>query len=310
MEKVLSTPKRRRVFGQLRKDRWMYFMMIPGILYFVIFRYWPMWGVMLAFMEYNPFLGFFQSQWVGTKHFARFFGSSMFATLFRNTLLMGTYNLVFFFPVPILLAILLNEMHHPRYKRLLQTLLYLPHFMSWVVIVGISYILLTTEGGVVNAIIERMGGESIAFLMEKSRFRSLIIIQTIWKESGWGTIIFLATLSGIDPQLYEAASIDGANRWHQALFITFPALAGTITILLILRLGSFLDTGFQHIYLMTNAMNRSVAEVFDTYVYAIGINQGQFSYSTAVGLFKSAVGLFLVLCSNKAAKLIGQEGIY
>jgi len=212
--------------------------------------------------------------------------------------------------LPIVIALMLNELRHHLFKRTIQTLVYIPHFMSWVVVVGIAYIFLTTEGGIVNDLLVYFGWEKINFLASNEWFRTIVTAEVIWKETGWGTIIFLAALSGVDPQLYEAARMDGANRPRQLWHITLPAIRSTIIILLILRLGNFLDTGFEQIFLMLNAMNREVGEVFDTYVYSVGISQGQYSFSTAVGLFKSLVGLVLVVVANHLAKRFGEEGIY
>ncbi|TBL78705.1 sugar ABC transporter permease [Paenibacillus thalictri] len=292
------------------KDRLLYLMLAPGLLYFLIFKYVPMWGLLIAFQNYQPVRGFLESDWAGLTHFAAFFRDEHFWMLFRNTFVLALYNLLFFFPLPIVLALLLNEVRIEGYKRFIQTLIYIPHFVSWVVIVGIFYIFFTTEGGLVNEIIARLGFEKINFLLSGDWFRTMITSQVIWKEAGWGTIIFLAALSGVDTQLYEASRIDGANRLRQIWHITLPAIRSTIVILLILRLGHFLDTGFEQIFLMLNAMNREVGEVFDTYVYTIGLTQGQFSFSTAVGLFKSLVGLVLVVTANYLAKKFGEEGVY
>ncbi|KRE57698.1 ABC transporter permease [Paenibacillus sp. Soil750] len=306
----LSSFKRSQLVRDLLRDRWMYLLLFPGILYFVVFKYVPMLGLVMAFQDYKPFTGFINSPWVGFKHFERFFMEPQFWSLFRNTLLLAIYNLVFFFPLPILLALMINEARREMFKRIVQTLLYLPHFISWVVAVGIFYVLFTTEGGVVNELLAQFGFEKIPFMLSEEWFRPMIIAQSIWKEAGWGTIIFLAALSGVDLQLYEAARMDGAGRWRQLWHITIPAIRSTIVILFILRLGSFLDTGFEHIFLMLNSMNREVGEVFDTYVYMKGLTQAQYSYSTAVGLFKSLVGLILVLGANKLAKKFGEEGVY
>lgn len=205
---------------------------------------------------------------------------------------------------------MLNEVRRAKFKNFVQTLIYIPHFVSWVVVVGIFYILLTTENGILNELLYRITGEKIAFLLEAEWFRTMIITQSIWKEIGWGTVIFLAALAGVDLQQYEAARIDGASRWRQLWHITLPAIRSTIIILFILRLGNFLDSGFEHIFLMITPTNREVGEVFDTYVYTKGMTQAQYSYSAAVGLFKSAVGLVLVLGSNWLAKKFGEEGVY
>lgn len=269
-----------------------------------------MWGIIIAFQNYQPFFGVAGSKWVGLKHFQRFITEDTFAVLFNNTVTIALLNSLIYFPFTIILALLLNEVRHSTYKRFIQTLTYIPHFMSWIVIASISYVMLTTEGGFINDLIVIMGGNKVNFLMSEFWFRPVIIIQHIWKDAGWGSIIFLAALSGVDQGLYESARIDGANRWKQMWHITLPSIRSTILIILILRLGNFLDTGFDQIYNMMNALNRSVAEVFDTYIYQYGIQQGIYSYSTAVGLFKSLVGLILVGLSNRAAKKVGEEGIY
>ncbi|WP_419182283.1 ABC transporter permease [Paenibacillus radicis (ex Xue et al. 2023)] len=285
-------------------------MLFPGVLYFILFKYLPMWGVLIAFQDYSPFSGFWDSSWVGMKHFQTIFDNESTIQIFKNTIILAVYNLFFFFPLPIMIALLLNEMRKELFKRFIQTLIYIPHFISWVVVVGIAYILFTTEDGIVNNMLVYFGGDKINFLLSKEWFRSMIISEVIWKETGWGTILFFAALAGVDPQQYEAARIDGANRWHQLLHVTLPAIKSTIVILLILRLGNFLDSGFEQIFLMLNPMNTEVGEVFDTYVYRKGIEGGDFSYATAVNLFKSIVGIILVLLANFLAKKAGEEGIY
>lgn len=302
----MNAALRKRMFG----NRWLYVMLLPGMIYFLIYKYIPMLGLLITFQNYQPFLGITGSKWVGFDHFIRFFSEPTFWMLFRNTLILACYNILFFFPLPIIVALMLNEMAREGLKRTIQTLIYIPHFVSWVVVVGIVYLFFTTEGGIINEWLAFLGFKKIPFLLSESWFRTMIIGEVIWKETGWGTIIFLAALAGVNPSLYEASRIDGAGRWRQLWHITLPAIRSTIVILLILRLGSFLDTGFEQIFLMLNSMNRNVAEVFDTYVYTAGIQQGQYSYSTAIGLFKSAVGLILVMGANYAAKKMDEEGVY
>ncbi|MFE5320831.1 ABC transporter permease [Paenibacillus sp. NPDC056579] len=285
-------------------------MMLPGLLFYLLFKYLPMWDMLIAFKDYQPALGFWGSRWVGFEHFERFFSDPIFWQLFRNTAILAVYNIVLFFPLPIIVALLLNELRIQWFKRTVQTLIYIPHFFSIVVVVGITYVMFTTEGGIINEAVSSLGAEKINFLTEPGWFRPMVTLQVIWKETGYGTIIFLAALAGVDPSLYEASKIDGANRWHQLWYITMPAIKSTIVILLILRLGNFLDTGFEQMLLMINALNREVGEVFDTYVYINGITQGQFSYSTTVGLFKSVVGLILVVAANYIARKLGEEGVY
>lgn len=303
-----STNSRR--IRRLIRNRWLYVMAIPGMLYFIIFKYLPMWGLLTAFQDYQPALGMLRSKWVGLRHFERFFFDSSFLLLFKNTLILAIYNLIFFFPLPIILALLLNEVRQELFKRSIQTIVYLPHFVSWVVVAGMSYIFFANEDGIINEALAALGFEKVDFLISSEWFRTMIISQVVWKETGWGTIIFLAALAGVDQQLYEAATMDGARRFRRLWHITLPAIRSVIVVLLILRLGDFLDTGYEQIFLMLNSMNREVGEVFDTYVYRVGIQQGQFSYSSAVGLFKSVVGLVLVALANRLAKKFGESGLY
>lgn len=301
---------RKTALRRLVRDKWLYVLLAPGLLYFVVFKYVPMWGVLLAFKNYQPYTGFWRSEWVGVEHFRLFFANPDFFMLLRNTLLLSFYNLIFFFPAPIILAILLNEIRLVLFKRSVQTLIYVPHFISMVIVASMTYVFLTTEGGAINELLFAITGRKIEFLASPEWFRTIIILQTIWKETGWGTIIFLAALAAVDAEQYEAAIMDGANRWRQIWHITLPSIRSTIVILLILRMGNVLENGFEQIYLLLNPLNREVAEVFDTYVYMMGITQGAFSYSTAVGLFKAVVGVILVVGSNYLAKRFGQSGLY
>ncbi|WP_240763131.1 ABC transporter permease [Paenibacillus thalictri] len=296
--------------AKLVRDRWLYIMLLPGLIFFILFKYLPMPGAIIAFQDYQPFLGITHSKWVGLKHFSRFFFDSDFRMLLLNTVVLAVYNLVFFFPLPIVIALLLNEVKNEFFKRAVQTIIYIPHFISWVVVVGLSYMLFTTEGGIFNEMLKSVHLPTLNVLQSPEWLRTMITGQVMWKETGWGTIIFLAALAGVDTQLYEAARMDGAGRWRQLWHITLPAIRSTIIVLLILRLGTFLDTGFEQIFLMLNPGNRDVGEVFDTYVYTAGMQNGQFSYSAAVGLFKSVVALALVLSSNWLAKKFGEEGVY
>lgn len=296
---------------KLVRDYWLYLMLIPGITYFVIFKYMPMWGVFISMYEYQPFLGFLNSPWVGFRHFERLFADQQFWKLFTNTLTIAIYNLVFYFPLPILLSLMMNEMMSNGLKRTIQSIIYMPHFMSWVVIYSLCVVLTSpTSGGFIAIMMEKITGSPVNVLASAKYFRTVVVLQSIWKECGWGTIIFMAALTAIDPQLYEAARIDGANRFQQNIHITLPGIRGTIVTLLLLRIGRMLDTSFEQIYLMLNSMNRSVGNVFDTFVYDAGVKQGQYSYSTAVGLFKSLVCLILVVSSNWLSKKLGEEGLF
>lgn len=296
--------------SKINRHRGLYLMLLPGLAYFIIFRYVPMWGAVIAFQNYQPFLGISGSSWVGFAHFKSFFSNPEFLILLRNTLMITAYNLVFFFPMPIIMALLLNELKSPLYKKVVQTAVYVPYFISIVIVVSITYVFFTTEGGMFNEFLLSIGAEKIAFLEEPEWFRPMIVGQIIWKDTGWGTIIFLAALAGVDPQLYEAATVDGAGRFRQLWHITLPAIRSTIIILLILRMGSVLDTGFEQILLMVNPMNRSVGEVFDTFVYRIGILGGAFSYSTAVGLFKALVGIVMIWTANSLARKASETSLF
>ncbi|ANY69158.1 protein lplB [Paenibacillus sp. BIHB 4019] len=295
---------------RIMKNKAIYLMILPGLLYFVLFKYFPMWGLVISFQEYRPYDGILGSDWVGFKHYQRLFTEPMFWTIFRNTIILFLMNLIFFFPVPIILAILLNEVRLQAFKRFVQTIVYIPHFMSWVIIVSISFVMVTMDGGMINEGLDAMGMQKINFLLSDEWFRPMYIVQVIWREAGWGTIVYLAAIAAIDPQLYEASRMDGANRFRQIWHITLPSIRSVIVILLILKIGDVLELGFEHVYLLLNAMNRNVAEIFDTYVYTAGLKQGQFSYSTAVGFFKSFVGLVLVMSANWLAKKFGEEGVY
>lgn len=307
---VSTSTKRSRIWAGIKRDKFLYLIALPGILYFLIFKYVPMWGVLIAFQDYSPYLGFWESKWVGLDHFLRFFSNPEFLQLFRNTMAINLLSLVFFFPLPILLSLMLNEVRSAAYKKLLQSVVYLPHFLSWVIIVGISFLLLSQGDGVINKILIQMGFPKIDFLTDKNYFWGILTVQSIWKEAGWGTVIFLAAMAGIDPQQYEAATIDGAGRMRQMWHITLPGIRSVIIVLLILRIGHIMDVGFEQVFLMMNGAVSEVADVFDTYVYRLGVKQGQFSFSTAVGLFKSVVGLLLVIGANRLAKKFGEDGVY
>ncbi len=288
----------------------LYLIMLPGILYFLVFKYAPMWGVIIAFQEYSVFTGIRGSEWVGLEHFRTMLDDRDFYIIVRNTLLISLYKLIWGFPGPIILALLLNEVRILMFKRWIQTLAYLPHFLSWVVIGGIMINVLSPESGMANAIIKFMGFEPVFFLADRDWFRSILVASDIWKEVGWGAILYLAALAGIDPQMYEAAVIDGANKWQQTWYITLPSILGTIVILFVLRLGHVLDVGFEQIFVLYHPLVYDVADVIETYVYRVGITQGQFSFSTAVGLFKSVIGLILVVLANRTVKKLGQGGIW
>lgn len=309
MDNGIASLHSHSVLKRILKDKWLYIMLLPGILYFIIFKYGAMYGLSVAFMDYSPFRGM-KSPFVGFVQFERLFRDPNFWLILRNTFILAICNIVFFFPFPIILSLLLNELRNQRFKNTVQALVYIPHFISWPVVVSLCYLLFTPTNGFINKVLTELGMSTINPLMSSAAFRPMVILMQIWKESGWGTIIFLAALSGVNVELYEAATIDGANRFQQMIHVTFPAIKGTIITMLILRMGSFMDSGFEQIYLLLNSLNRNVGEVFDTYTYSIGLLNGQFSYSTAVGLFKSIVSLVMVIGVNTIAKQAGEEGVY
>lgn len=307
-------PRKRPHTGELKRriwrNKWLYVMLLPGLIYFIIFKYLPMYGLIISFQNYKPYNGIMGSEWVGMEHFKRLFTEPDFLNILMNTLILFALNLFIYFPVPIILALMLNELRGNFFKRLFQTLVYLPHFMSWVIIVSITYVMVTMDGGIINELLVYLGFEKVNFLLNPDWFRPMYILQVIWREAGWGTIIYLAAIAAVDPGLYEAARMDGAGRLRQVWHITLPAIRGVIITLFILKIGHVLDLGFEHVYLLLNSMNRGVAEIIDTYVYTAGLRQGQYSYSTAIGFFKSVIGLIMVMMVNRVSKKMGEEGVY
>lgn len=298
-----------KLLTRMKREKYIYLLLLPGVLYFIIYRYIPMAGLVISFKDFNPFVGFWNSDWVGFKHFARMFESSEVLQVLMNTIQLSLLQIFVAFPISIVLALMLNELRNATLKRFIQSMIYLPHFLSWVVVVGIFVVFLRGDG-LINSVLTQVGIEPLPFLTDPNYFKPIVIIQVIWKEAGWGTIIFLAALAGVNPSLYEAAVIDGANRWRQLWHVTLPAIRSVIIILFILRLGSVMDSGFEQIFLMLNPFNMDVGNVLDTYVYFKGIQQGNLGFATAVGMFKGLVGLVLVLAANRLAKRLGEEGLY
>ncbi|CZQ91700.1 ABC transporter permease [Trichococcus ilyis] len=309
---IKEIPKKKQIsaLNHIKQNKWLYILTIPGLLYFAIFKYAPMYGLIIAFKDYVPFLGIAESKWVGLENFQDFFTNPDFFRIFWNTLAIAFLNILFAFPAPILLALLLNEVRLKVYQRTIQTFVYVPHFLSWTIVVSLWHILFNLDHGAITEIVLSLTGKEIDFLTDPTWFRPMIILQSIWKEMGWGTIIYLAALAGVDQEQYEAAIMDGAGRFRRVWHITLPAIRSTIIIMLIMKVGSILSTGFDQFYLMTNQLNRPVADVFDTYVYMMGITNGAYSYSTAVGLFKSVIGIILVFSTNRLAKKFGESGLY
>lgn len=311
-DNLVRQSRKSKLSKALWRDRYLYLLLIPAVLYYIIFKYSPLYGVQIAFKNYKINLGIWGSEWVGLQYFERLFKSSMFYRTFRNTLLLNIYSVVFSFPAPILLALMLNEMRSQKYKRTVQTLLYIPHFFSWVVLAGMVSSILSPSHGVVNTIYKMITGanEGIYFLARSDLWRGVFIVVNIWKEVGWGTIIFLAAIAGTDPQLYEAAIIDGANKFQQIVHITLPSIAPTIVIMLILRMGSMMDVGMEPVLLLSNDVVRDVADVFSTYVYRQGVVKTQYSLTTALGLFQSVVSAILLLSANFISNKLTGDGIW
>lgn len=298
-----------RLARNIQKYRIVYLMALPVLAYYILFHYAPMYGASIAFKHYIPSRGIQASAWVGLKHFDSFFHSYYFERLIRNTLLISLYSIAFGFPAPILLALLLNEVKSSWYKRTVQTITYLPHFLSMTVICGMILNFFASSGAV-NSILTALGGEKRAFLLDPGYFRSIYIGSDIWQGVGWGSIVYLAALSGIDPALYEAARIDGANRFRQAVHITIPGILPTIVVLFILRVGSMMNVGHEKIILLYNNMIMETADVISTFVYRKGLLDANYSYSAAVGLFNSAINFGLVVLTNALSRAVKQTTLW
>jgi putative aldouronate transport system permease protein len=314
MKQTLTLPKKNwRISRFIWKYRYIHLLALPGILYFFVFKYLPMYGIIMAFKNYRGiggFPGIWRADWAGLIHFKNFFTGIYFQRLFRNTLVLSMLRLTFGFTAPIILALLMNELYNVFFKRVVQTISYMPYFLSWVVTSGIIITLCSPSEGPINFVIKSLGKEAIFFVSDTKYFRGLLIITDIWKNIGWGTIVYLAAISGIDPGYYEAATIDGANRWQKARHITLPGMSEIIAIMFILSAGHILDQNFEQIFNLYSPAVYEVADVFETYVYRTGIVGQNFSFTTAVGLFKSVVSLFMVILCNSLAKKLGTEGLW
>ena len=280
----------------------LYLMILPVLAYYVIFHYWPMYGVQIAFKKYMASKGIWGSAWVGLKYFERFFRAYEFPLLIRNTLALSFYSLLAGFPVPIILAISINELRRRRLKKFVQTVTYAPHFISTVVVVGMIAAFLSPRTGIVNMLLSDMGIEPVHFMAQENLFRHIYVWSGIWQVAGWSSIIYISALTSVPLELYEAARIDGAKRMQRILHIDVPAILPTATIVLILNIGHLMSVGFEKVLLMQNAMNMSVSEVISTYVYKVGLLSGQFSFATAVGLFNSIINLILLISVNAVVK--------
>lgn len=283
---------------------------IPGLILLIVFSYVPMYGLLIAFKDYNVFQGLAKSEWVGMENFKYLFSNMEFIRTIWNTIWISLLKLLFGFPVPLILALMLNEMRHKRLKSIIQTFSYLPYFLSWVVVAGIFIDLLSLNSGIINEFIKALGGDPVFFMGDVKYFRGVLVLSFIWKSSGWETIIFLAAIAGIDQDLYEAADIDGAGRFAKMWHITIRGISTTIIILLVLKVGNLLSAGMDQVLVMYNPAVYDVADIIDTYIYRTGFERQEFGLTTAAGLFKSVVGSALLLTVNRFAKLLGEEGVF
>ncbi len=302
--------KKPSLLQALWKGRLVYLLAIPGIIYFAVFKYWPMYGIIVAFKDFSPRQGIWYSPWVGLKHFIRLFNSLDFSSLVRNTLTLNLYRIVVMTPLAIIFALSLNEVRNPAFKRTVQTISYFPHFLSWVVVSGVVFQLFSPHSGSINRLLMEHGHQSLKFLITPKHFKSLIVFAGAWKELGWASIIYLAAITGINPELYEAAEIDGANRLQQTWNVTLPGLMPTMITLLLIDIGNIMNIGFEQVYVFLNPVLYQVGDVFSTYIYRVGLGQGRFSYTTAVGLFNTLIGFLLLVGANALSRKVTEEGLW
>lgn len=316
---VTNTPKivikRKEITSQciisaLKRDKYLWLMLVLPILYYGIFCYGPMYGLVIAFEKYSPYRGMLGGPWVGLKWFNEFFQSIFFLRLIKNTLLINIYNLIFGFPAPILLALFINEINLKWFKKTAQTISYLPHFISTVIVVGITVNFLSPSSGIVNVFLGMFGIQPINFMIMPQWFRTIYVTSSIWQEIGWGSIIYLAALSGVDPQLYEAAEVDGASKFQQKIHVTIPGIMPTIVIMLILSMGNMLSIGAEKVLLLYNPLTYETGDVISTYIYRVGIGNSEFSFGTAVGLFQSIINFILIILVNKISRKLSETSLW
>lgn len=292
-----------------QRNRALYAIVIPVLLFYILFHYKPMYGAIIAFKDYTPALGVAKSPWVGLDNFVRFFNSVYFVRLIKNTVLLSFYNLLFGFPAPIILALLLNEVRGKRFKSITQTVTYLPHFISMIVVTGMLTNFCMTSG-LFNDLIVLLGGERSPLLQDPKLYRTIYVASSIWQEVGWGSIIYLSALAGVDSQLYEAAQIDGAGKWKQMIHVTLPAITPTIIIMLILKIGSLMNMGYEKTILLYNPSTYETADIISSYIYRIGLLEQDWSYSTAIGLFNSVINFALLIFANKISKRYSETSLW
>ncbi|HEY8363234.1 MAG TPA: ABC transporter permease subunit [Tissierellaceae bacterium] len=294
----------------LYHSRYLYLLIVPVIVYYFIFHYIPMYGVIIAFKDFNAFKGILGSPWAGFKHFKAFFESPFAYRLIRNTLTINIYDLVVGFPAPIILALLINEVKSNRFKRSVQTIVYMPHFISVVVVCGMLISFLSPSTGIINRFIQMLGGNPIHFLAEPRWFKTVYVLSGVWQSAGWGSIIYLAALAGIEMELYEAATVDGATKWQKLIYVTLPGILPTIIIMLILRMGRMFTVGFEKIMLLYNPLTYETADVISTYVYRKGILEANYSYTAAIGLFNSVINFIMLVTFNKFSRKVSEISLW
>ncbi len=311
MKKDISTVTGRRTFySNLIRYKELYILSIPGILFLLLFKYWPMYGIFISFKDYNIFKGFLASPWVGFENFKRLFLYSDFPIVFRNTIIIAFQKLIFFFPFPIILSLALNEMNNVKFKKSIQTITYIPHFISWVIIGGLFREILSIQGGIVNEFIGLFGVKPIMFLADTRFFRSVLVVSEIWRDAGYGAIIYLGAIATIDTQVYEAAIIDGTSRIQRMRYITLPGIASTIIVLLILRVGRILEVGHEQILMLYNPVVYEVGDVISTFIYRNGIGNFEYSLTAAAGILRSVIGLILIITTNSLARKMNQSSVW
>lgn len=305
-----KTAGRSKLWTEIIRDRQLYFMLIPFVLYYIMFHYVPMYGLQMAFKDYKPFLGMLKSEWVGMEHFINFFSSPYAYRVIRNSLLINVYDVVINSTLTIVFAILLNEIAFKKAKTFVQTVMYMPHFISTVIVAGLVVTMLSPSAGIINQIIAALGGEKKYFLAEPKYFRTIYVLMNSWVGVGFGTIIYTSAICGIDDSLYEAASIDGAGRFQKIWHITLPGIKSTIVTMLILRMGSMLTVGADSVLLLYQPVTYETADVISTFVYRYGVEQGGYSYATAVGLFNGLISLILVVAANKISAKVSESSLW
>jgi putative aldouronate transport system permease protein len=292
------------------RSKFLLLLLLPTLLYYFIFKYLPMFGLIVAFKDYKVFIGIWDSAWVGFKYFNNFFENPVALTIVKNTFLLGFWKLFWGFPAPILLALSLNEVRKVAFKRFVQTVSYLPHFISTVVVVGMIFMFLSPSTGLINDLLKALGFDPIAFLQSPGWFRTVYVGSEVWQDIGWGSIIYLAALTTVDPALYEASDIDGASRWQQTWHISLPGITPAIVILLIMNIGRLLETGFEKVYLLLTPATRDVGEIISTYVYRIGIVGGSFSYGAAIDFFMAIISFIFVWSANSISRKLNETSLW